>query len=235
MASEVGGAGGGIFGANAAVALDAGSGVDGVLVGLFGSSASGVACKVLALVFPPAYEYAQLPTVGDAAGITISKGQEGGRIAKRERALHQTFPFLEVVLGQLSLGAGSAANAFFGRSSGWRCGGPARDVGVDAAQCIGIHLHALAEVFNQTDGLSAAHAGLGVGQRAHLYAEDAEDAQCGNDDGNQRFQQSDALLFAELASVIQLVHGTSFCSMTRIRPPEDMQMPLVAAEAIPAG
>lgn len=30
---------------------------------------------------------------------------------------------------------------------------------------------ALAQVFNQTNGMGAANAGLGVGQRAHLYAQ----------------------------------------------------------------
>ena len=90
--------------------------------------------------------------------------------------------------------------------------------------------------------MGAANAGLRVGQRAHLHAQDAQDAERHDDDGHEGFDQADAALpwavgcCHSMAGAVAAgegghTHGTS--SITRIRPPEAMQMPRVAGDEMP--
>ena len=94
-------------------------------------------------------------------------------------------------------------------------------------------MRALAEVLDQPDGLGAAHAALVVGQGAHLQSQDSQNTQGRDDGGDQGFDQGKAIGMP-IAGTSQ-AHGIPSWPTTRMRPPDETQMPWVAAEVIPAG
>src|SRR2546427_33939 len=65
-------------------------------------------------------------------------------------------------------------------------------------------LHALAQILDQADGLCAPDRGLGIRQRTHLRAQNAQDAQRRHDDGDQGFDHREASLVAALCRLAAL-------------------------------